>query len=300
MIRRLLHFRHPVQRAVILLVLGTLASCGTPDPTLPPPPSIDLVSAVQRGQELVTGFGSCGFCHSMNGQTSSDLGGGRVLRDAYGELHGPNITIASSGIGAWSELDVRQALRANVRPDGSQIASNRHRGFEWLADADITAITTYLRSLPAVEREVEPRRVSFFDRNITGFFDTRLHVRGYIPGLSPKFRTEYGQYLVDHVARCGSCHTKPGDLLSSEEYLAGGQEISFDGEDKVAPNITASKSAGLGSWSEKAIRDYLRSGRTPSGREVDTRFCPVQFYAQAPVEQVESVVAYLRSVPAVD
>jgi hypothetical protein len=215
-------------------------------------------------------------------------------------VQGPNITIASSGIGTWGEVDVRKALRANVRPDGSQISSNRHRGFEWLADADITAITTYIRSLPATQREIEARRVSFFERNVTGFFDTRVHVRGYIPALSPKFRTEYGQYLVDHVARCGSCHSKPGGIFSSEEYLAGGQEISFDGEYKTAPNITSSKSAGIGSWSIRQISDYLRSGRTPSGREIDTRFCPVQFYAQAAPEDVEAVATYVRAVPAVD
>jgi hypothetical protein len=127
-----------------------------------------------------------------------------------------------------------------------------------------------------------------------------VHVRGYIPALSPKFRTEYGQYLVDHVARCGSCHSKPGGIFSSEEYLAGGQEISFDGEYKTAPNITSSKSAGIGSWSIRQISDYLRSGRTPSGREIDTRFCPVQFYAQAAPEDVEAVATYVRAVPAVD
>lgn len=277
-----------------------LLACGAPDPMLPPPPSVNVEAAAQRGQDLVTGLGACGFCHSINGQTDSALSGGRVLRDSYGEVRGPNITLAQSGIGAWNELQLKNLLRANIRPDGSEVGGERHRGFEWLADADISAITAYLRSVAPVENSVDGRRLSFIDRNTTGFFDTRVQVRGFIPSISPTFKAEFGQYLTDHVARCGSCHSKPGGLFSSDEYLAGGQEISFDGAYKVAPNITSSTSVGIGGWGERALRDFLRSGRTPEGREVDSRFCPVQFYARAPSSDIEAIVAYLRTVPAID
>jgi hypothetical protein len=236
----------------------------------------------------------------MDGNTTSALSGGRLMRDKYGEVRGPNITLAKSGIGEWSETALKTALRSSVRPDGSNFSAERHRGFEWLADADISAITVYLRSLSAAENEVQARSLSFIDRNTTGFFDSKVEVRGVIPALSPAFKAEYGQYLTDHVARCGSCHSKPGGIFSSEEYLAGGREISFDGEDKLAPNITSSNSAGIGSWSEQALKDFLRSGRAPNGREVDSRFCPVQFYARAPQNHIDSIVAYLRTVPAIN
>jgi cytochrome c553 len=289
-------------RSCLVAVAGVsfLVACGVPDPVLPPPPSVDLQAAAQRGHDIVTGLGACGFCHSLDGQTTSALSGGRQMRDKYGDVRGPNITLAKSGIGEWSEVALKAALRSSLRPDGSEFSAERHRGFEWLADADIAAITVYLRSLPAIENEVPQRSLSFIDRNTTGFFDSRVEVRGVIPSISPTFKAEFGQYLTDHVARCGSCHSKPGGIFSSEEYLAGGQEISFDGEEKLAPNITSSTSAGIGTWSEQALKDFLRSGRTPSGREVDSRFCPVQFYARAPQSQIESVVAYLRSVPAVN
>jgi mono/diheme cytochrome c family protein len=284
----------------IILCSVVVSGCGAPDPALPPPPEEDTEASVERGHALVTGFGACGFCHSGNGQTGAVLSGGRMLRDSYGEVAGPNITLSESGIGDWTEQQLKALLRTNTRPDGSELGGERHRGFEWLADRDITAITAYLRTLAPTENRVEPRRISFLARNTTGFLDAKIVVRGYIPSLSPSFKAEYGQYVVDHVARCGSCHSKPGGLITSEEYLAGGQEISFDGEYKLAPNITSSTSAGIGSWGEGAIRDFLRSGRTPEGREVDSRFCPVQFYARAPAEQVDAVVAYLRSVPAVN
>lgn len=277
-----------------------LTGCGTPDPMLPPPPSKNVEVVTQRGHDIVQGFGACGFCHSLNGQTGTPLTGGRVMRDSYGEVHGPNITLAASGIGAWTELDLKNLLRGNIRPDGSEVGGERHRGFEWLSDSDVAAITAYLRSVPPGENSVEARSLSFIDRNTTGFLQARIHVHGYIPDLSPTFKVEFGQYLTDHVALCGSCHSKPGGFFTSEEYLAGGQEISFDGDYKVAPNITSSTTAGIGTWGEVALRNFLLSGRTPEGREVDSRFCPVQFYARAPRSQIEAVVSYLRTVPAIN
>jgi hypothetical protein len=193
-----------------------------------------------------------------------------------------------------------KALRANIRPDETEILSPLHRGFEWLADADIAAVIAYLRVVPPKDNSVPRRASSILERYTTGLFQSHIEVKGYIPAIGEQFKVEYGKYLTDHVARCGSCHTKPGGLVSSEEYLAGGREISFDGESKVAPNITASATVGIGTWSESSLGDYLRSGRTPSGRSVDSRFCPVQFYAHAPMAQVEAVVAYLRTVPAVE
>jgi cytochrome c553 len=281
-------------------ILPVMLGCGTPDPILPPPPSVDLERAAQRGAQLVSGLGACGFCHSMDGLTTSSLSGGRLIRDAYGEVQGPNITRATTGIGEWTEADFKKALRTNIRPDGSEIGTHLHRGFEWLADTDVTAIVAYIRTVPPIEREVSARRISVLDRNTTGLLDARVEVKGYIPALGPQFRTEYGEYLTNHVARCGSCHTKPGGWIAAEQYMAGGREISFDGEYKLAPNITASKTAGIGSWSEVDVAQYLRSGKTPAGREVDSKFCPVQFYAKAPQEQIDAVVAYLRTVPAVD
>jgi len=283
-----------------LIALALLFGCIAPDPLLPPPPVESVGAATRHGQELVDGFGACGFCHSVDGRTSSALSGGRLIRDKFGDVRAPNITLAQSGIGSWSEADFRKLLRANIRPDESVISPDFHKGFEWIADEDVAAITYYIRSLPKAENTVEPRLLSFLERNVTGFFDTRLEVKGFIPAINPSFKTEYGQYLTDTIARCGSCHSRPETFLTSEEYLAGGREVSFDGESRVAPNITTSKSAGVGAWSESDLKKYLLSGQTPQGREVDPRFCPVRFYQQAPEAHIDAVVAYLRSVPAIN
>jgi hypothetical protein len=222
------------------------------------------------------------------------------MSDMFGDVAGPNITVSPTGIGTWSESDVRTLMRANKRPDDTYLYSWFHKGNEWMSDADLTALIVYLRSLPPVDTVVERRDISWIERNTLGFFTAAAEVKGYVPQLAPRFRVQYGEYLTNSVAGCDRCHATPGGTFGSDEYLSGGAEISFDGETKVAPNITQSKNAGIGTWSEEELARYLRTGVTPSGREIDKRFCPVEFYQRATPEEIESVVAYLRSVSTVE
>lgn len=286
--------------AAVPLALAVFISACSPDPSVSPPLPASADS-VQRGQQIVQGIGACGFCHSIERVPGAPLSGGVVLHDQYGEVLSPNITVSSQGVGGWTESDLKSFLRTSVRPDQSIALSPFHRGIEWLSDADVGRITAYVRSLPADEREVEHRSVSIFARNTTGFFDTKPAVRGYIPEISPSFRREYGQYLVDHVARCGACHSRPGGIFSSEVYFGGGQEFQI-GEDeaKVAPNISTSDISGIGGWSKDDFQEFFRSGKTPGGKQTDPRFCPVGFYAKASARDIEAMVEYLRSVPAVE
>jgi hypothetical protein len=80
--------------------------------------------------------------------------------------------------------------------------------------------------------------------------------------------------------------------------MSGGEEVWFDGESKVAPDITLSLETGLGSWSEGDYRAFFATGRTKDGRQVDPRFCPVPYYSRASTEEIESIIAYLRTIPA--
>jgi mono/diheme cytochrome c family protein len=251
-----------------------------------------------RGQALVEGLAACRFCHGSG--AGAELGGGRTMGDRYGELQAPNVTLSTHGIGTWNERDLMQLFRAYTRPDGVRISTAFHQGFEWLSDADLTAIISYLRTLPVSDNKVERREISFFSRNTAGFSEGAPEVKGLVPRISPQFTAEYGGYLADNVARCSSCHSSAGGFFESEKYLAGGKEISFDGETKIAPNITSSASAGIGEWSQIDLLNFLRLGRKPDGSEIDRRFCPVNSFGRAPVPELEALVAYLRTVPAVE
>jgi hypothetical protein len=222
------------------------------------------------------------------------------MSDMFGDVAGPNSTVSPTGIGSWSESDLRTLMRSNKRPDGTYLYSWFHKGNEWMSDADLTALIAYVRSLPAVDNTVERRDISWIERNTTGFFTAAAEVKGYVPQIAPRFRVQYGEYLTNSVAGCNRCHATPGGTFGSDEPLTGGAEITFDGETKVAPNISQSKSAGIGAWSEADLTRYLRSGITALGRKVDSRFCPVEFYQFAPPDEIDSIVAYLRSVSVVE
>lgn len=273
-----------------------LLGCQSYKASYPPIYDLNAESQLYRGRELAEGFAACGFCHSPNGLPRTSLHGGRVFRDTYGSIRPGNITVADSGIGKWGMASVRDVLRRGTRPDDTSVAPHSHKGAEWISDKDIDAITAYLRYVPAVEKKIERRSISFWNRNITGFWESHADVKGYVPELSRQHPVEHGKYLVDHVARCGGCHSKPGGIFSSERYLQGGKEIWIDEDFRFAPNITQSKNGGIGNWSEGAFKEFFLTGKAPDGRKIDDKFCPVAFYANAPQEDIDAVVAYLRTV----
>ena len=284
--------RYLAQILCCAFLLGCTAE--QPEPVWLPTRSEDM----ERGKELVTGLAACGFCHGTSNSPQAALAGGQVSEDRYGSVMAANITPDNeTGIGLWSPEALLRGIRASVNNQDQRFSPDVHRGFEWMADADVLAIAGYLRALPAVSAQVERRSVSFIDRNTTGFFDVRREVKGYVPEIERRFVTEYGQYLVNHVARCGTCHNSPSGLLSSENYLAGGMTITRAGAGKLAPGIAGSKTSGLGGWSEGQIMNYLQTGGTPDGRHSDDNYCPTKFYARASPGDLSAIAKFLKALP---
>ena len=282
--------------AVVLACL--LLSCSTPGSVrlaLAPTPAL-----VSEGSRLVAGVGACGFCHGATAAPNAPLSGGRVFSDSYGEVTASNLTSSASGLKAWDVNDLLRLFRTRMTPDGREISAELHAGFEWLADQDIYAVFAYLKQQPPVELEIEHRWISFFDRNTVGWWVSEPSVAGYVPAISERFPVQRGQYLADHVARCGSCHNTPGTLFTGGRYLGGGTGIAEEGKELPAPNISASEDFGIGGWTEAEIVKYLAAGVTPSGRFVDQRACPIPYFRNARRDELEAIAAYLKTVPAVE
>ena len=287
----------PMRILVLVLVLG-LCACSHPAPE---PPSQPVSSEyIQRGRALVTGLAACGFCHGQATDPAAPLSGGRILIDRFGEVRAPNLTPAASGLADWTAQDILRAIRSGVSFQGEVLSQDVHRGFEWMSDDDAFSIIAYVMAVPPVEQDVERRTIGFWQRNTTGFFVKAPDVRGSVPALAPRFRTAYGQYLTDHVARCGGCHNAAGGILGAETYLAGGSTIYLDGEEKLAPDISGSQTHGIGSWSDADIVQYLRTGTTPDKRAINPAFCPVMYYRNGTDAELSAMAAYLKTVPASD
>jgi mono/diheme cytochrome c family protein len=122
-----------------------------------PPSESDLRDPVERGRYLAT-VGHCMECHTPGAIGHHDftggLGkGGQKFLGPWGESVSRNITShKETGIGAWSDAEIKRAITEGIRPDGSRLKPPM--GFAWYArmnDEDLTAIVAYLRTVPPKE-----------------------------------------------------------------------------------------------------------------------------------------------------
>jgi mono/diheme cytochrome c family protein len=110
-----------------------------------------------------------------------------------------------------------------------------------------------------------------------------------------------GKYLVN-LGSCIDCHT-PGYFFGKPDmtkYL-GGSDVGFAIPGLgvfVGPNLTPDKATGLGKWTAQQIATAITTGKTPEGREL-APIMPWHAYSSLAAADVQSIVAYLQSLPAV-
>jgi mono/diheme cytochrome c family protein len=164
---------------------------------------------VERGSYLVNGILTCGNCHTPRGpggvwDMSKQLSGGPQTWDEVTfKVKGANITPdPETGIGKWSDADIKRSLITGVRPNGKQIAPIMPYGFyKVFTPADIGAVVAYLKSVRAVGNAVEPP-----------VYKASMHVD--IPPGADKAMSEAdmadpvkrGFYLAT-IGHCMECHT---------------------------------------------------------------------------------------------
>jgi hypothetical protein len=106
-------------------------------------------SAIQMGAALAKDH--CASCHDPGNQSYSGKATSVV---AGGEVFPPNLTPdKDTGIGSWSDDDVRTAMRDGVDNSGRQLCTVMPRMNGWSHD-DINATVMFLRSLPPVSNQV--------------------------------------------------------------------------------------------------------------------------------------------------
>jgi mono/diheme cytochrome c family protein len=118
-------------------------------------------------------------------------------------------------------------------------------------------------------------------------------------------RVERGKYLVESIMGCGNCHTPVGPngpIL--DKALSGGPPIGEGNAFTAIPsNITPDPETGIGRWTDAEIKTAIRQGkRPPNSHNGGTLIGPPMPFAQyrgIADADIDAVVAYLRTVPAV-
>jgi Cytochrome c len=115
-----------------------------------------------------------------------------------------------------------------------------------------------------------------------------------------------GEYIVSHVAACGDCHT-PRDQMGAPAagmLLAGNAafaDINPADPDKgllPTPNLTPDKTTGLGNWTDKQIKNAFQNGLDSDDKPLFS-FMPYYVFHNMTDADADSIVMYLRSIPAV-
>jgi mono/diheme cytochrome c family protein len=111
---------------------------------------------------------------------------------------------------------------------------------------------------------------------------------------------ERGGYLVNAVMVCDGCHTPrvKGALDMSRRFSGGSQVWDTPAYTVRGTNITPDRETGIGAWTDAEIKRSLTDGVHRLGRPMSPQM-PFPFYKILTPRDLEAIVAYLRSVPAV-
>jgi mono/diheme cytochrome c family protein len=284
----------PARRALTLLAGAMLAAAaaGTAGADTPR----------ERGAYLVNTVAACGNCHTpkdaaAHAIAAQELSGGVEFDIPPAHVVGPNITPdPETGIGRWTEAQIVTALRDGKRPDGAVIGPPMPIEFyRQLSDEDAAAIAVYLKSIRPIRHAVA--RTQYRIPLPPSYGPPVAHVDA--PPRTDK--VAYGRYLAGPVGHCMECHTPfagPGKL-DQNRFGAGGREFPVFGQPgamTVSRNITPDTEHGLGSWTDDQIKRAIIAGIRPDGAKL-VRTMPFDWYAKIAPDDLDAIVAYLRSLP---
>ena len=258
-------------------------------------------TSLQRGRYLVEGILTCGNCHTpripggMLDPGRLHAGGPQTWETSEYKVKGSNITPdKDTGIGAWSENDVKRAIRDGVRPNGQQLAPQMPYGYyKIFTPADLDAVVAYVRSLPAVSNKIEAPVYKATKMAP----DVPAGAEKPMPESELQDPVKRGFYLVT-IGHCMECHSARRDGHSDLKNGLGKGGEKFEGPwgVSVSRNITSHKVAGIGGWSDAEIKRAITQGVGKDGRKL---LPPMGFawYARMSQQDLDAIVAYLRTVP---
>ncbi|SFC29346.1 cytochrome c [Collimonas sp. OK412] len=169
-----------------------------------------------RGAYLVEGLAHCQECH-----TPRNLTMGVDLKRSFGgaQLGGwtaYNITPDPvSGIGGWKDEEIVQYLKTGLVPGKASAAGGMAEAIEhslqYLNDADLKAIVTYVRSVPAINDAADKKPRYAWGQAA----DDDAELRG-VAAVSVSSNASSGAELFS--GNCASCHSASGSGVVGGYY----------------------------------------------------------------------------------
>jgi mono/diheme cytochrome c family protein len=257
-------------------------------------------SLLERGNYLVNSVMACGLCHTPRGPNGliadKEFSGGPQTFDTPAfTVKGANITAdRETGIGNWTDADVKRALTQGVRPNGTALAPIMPFAFyKILTPRDLDAVVAYVRSVPAVSNQV-PAPV----------YRPPLPTVA-IPGagapMAPSELAERGRrgFYLATIAHCMECHARrPDGVLDPVGWLGRGGHVMKGPFGAVAVrNITSHPTSGIGAWTDGEIKRALTHGEGRDGRTFQPPMARAAYFSRMTPADLDALVAYVRTLP---
>jgi len=197
----------------------------------------DKDAAWNRGAYLVQGLGHCGACHTPRGlafnekgydETDSDFLKGAPLDNWSASNLRQDV---NTGLGRWTQEDLASFLKTGHNKYGTAFGTMTeviNNSTQFMTDADIQAMTTYLRSIPG-SREGNANPYTYDDTATKA-----LQARDYaVPGA-----------LV-YAQQCMSCHLADGAGHPPFLPLLAGNPVNVDPHPESLINIVLNGTARI-------------------------------------------------------
>ena len=258
-------------------------------------------SLVERGNYLVNTVLTCGNCHTPKGPTGDiadkAFSGGLSWDEPPFKVTAPNITSdKDTGIGKYTDEQIRTVLRKGIKPNGVPVAMIMPSGFyEIMTDRDMNAVVAYLKTLKPISNTVPDPVYKIPQGHPIPPGGDNAYTEAMLTDKVKK-----GFYLVT-IAHCMECHTPFGQRGRDFESKLGAGGAEFPGPWGVSHsrNITSSKTKGIGAWSDDEIKRAITQGVSKDGSKLKPPM-GYHYYARVTPGDLDAIVAYLRTVPAVE
>jgi mono/diheme cytochrome c family protein len=256
-------------------------------------------AVIARGRHLVFSSAHCADCHSkMNADSLLHLGldvpltGGVLFDLPVGKIYSKNITPDSeTGIGKYSDKEIARALRFGVHPDGTVVYD--FMPFHNMADEDLTAVISYLRSQKPVRQEVPEHQLNVVGKIVKAFLIKPVGPSREVPSkMNADTSAIYGSYLANNIANCNGCHTRrsiTGEYIG--EPFAGGEPMIEKGIKFLPPNLTPDSTGRIFSWSKETFLERFRSGKLILQSPM-----PWNSFKRMTDDELKAIYSYLKTI----